>query len=154
MLAGFPARAHVPFSLTTPSVIGSVYLSADGTGDGRACDMEGDSRFFHLFDEPYVTEVAVGLDMSHAVAGVARNYAGVFSLTLSWAPATVREGLRDLIGGGRVTATFNHPGAPDGTIALRVEVLRVTPANDTSQFEETDPVEGLNVVMVSHGEPD
>lgn len=144
----------MPFSLTEPSSIGAVVLSADGTEEARACDMEGDSRFFHLFDEPYVSQVTVGLDMSHAVAGIARAYAGVFGVTLSWAPATVRDGLRGLVGGGRVTATFNHPAAPGGSIDLRVEVLRVTPANDTSQFEDTDPVEGLNVLMVSHGEAD
>jgi hypothetical protein len=114
--------------------------------------MDGDANFFRLFAQPYVSQVTVGLDMSHAVAGVARNFNGQFSVRFAWAPATVFAGLYDLVGAGRQTATLNHPAVPDGSISLRVEVLDVRPEAD-AQYAETDPLEGLIVDFVSHGEP-
>jgi hypothetical protein len=116
--------------------------------------MEGDDDFFRLANEPYVSQVTVGLDMSHAVAGVARNLAGRFSITASWLPAETRDALRGMIGAGRQTSTLRHPDLPDGSATLRLEVMRLAPADDTTQLDDGDPVGGCRIFLVSHGEPD
>lgn len=141
----------MPFTLTETSSIGGVDLE---DASGQPCWIEGGKSFFALFGQPYISQVTAGLDNSQAVAAVARNLAGQFSIRLAWAPATVYADLRELVGAGRQTATFFHPaiGGEDG-LTLDVEVLDVTPEGD-EQYGETDPARGLTVLMVSHGEPD
>lgn len=142
----------MPFDLVQRSRIDTTYFTHDGTSTGDPCDVEGDAQFHAFFDAPVVWDVGAAADLtSVAATGIARGMRGVFTLTFSWAPVAVRNGLRAMIGGGIKAFVFYHPDVAS-PVTLNVEVLRLRPAND-GRYTTTDPVEGLAVVCLSHGAP-
>jgi hypothetical protein len=136
----------VPLTQSSPSSIGTVYLTDDATisgawtwvewSDWASRGKKAKATDFALDGTPHVTTTGVGVK-------------GFITLEIPSCPAALYTALETLANTTtHYTATLYH--AQKGTVTREVEVLSISAPAD-EQWEAGDPVENVTVRCVAYG---
>jgi hypothetical protein len=138
----------VPLDLATPSRIGDTYLTDTGLSDGVPMHVEWVDAFLR---HRKVKSAAFADDFTpyESMTGVgSKGFIKLLIPSCCDAPFTALR--TKAAAATHYTAVLRHHSASIGTKTLEVSVFLVSAAGD-GQYATADPVEGVEVVLLSYG---